>query len=220
MTMPHKTDIIQYLDELEETTRRIGAVNTVVNADGRLIGYNTDGVGALNALRENGQTLEDSKVVMLGAGGTSRAIAHRLAQTPCYTVILNRTVEKARALAEEAAMNAEGVLSSGGLERENVERELADADILINATPVGMNPLGAEIPVDADLLRRSLTVFELVYNPVKTRLLMEARNVGAKTIDGIQMLVYQAAASFEIWTGVKAPVDAMMKAAEEVRPSI
>ncbi len=215
VTMPHKIDVTRHLDELDETAKNVGSVNTILNRNGLLIGYTTDGIGALRALRYNGVDPSGKKIVLLGAGGASRSVSFTLAKEASEIVILNRTVEKAERLANDltfllgdgAKVRAEG-LSDG-----NLKKELVDADVLVNATSVGMHPKEEETPVDRHFLRPKLVVFDLVYEPFETRLLREAREVGARTLDGLAMLVHQGAASFEIWTGVSAPIEVMMKAA-------
>lgn len=215
VTMPLKVDVIQYLDQLDENAKTMGAVNTILNSKGYLIGYNTDGKGAVMALKESNQSPADRKIVILGAGGASRAVSYSLAPEAREAVILNRTVEKAEELAKELAIRFGDKVRYGKLCRSQIGKELKDADLLINATSVGMRPKEDKTPVDQDLLRPDLTVFDLVYDPLETRLLKEARSVGAKTIKGLTMLVYQGAASFEVWTGKRAPIDVMMKAARE-----
>ena len=215
VTMPHKTAIIPYLDELDETARKTGSVNTVFNNNGRLVGYTTDGVGALNALKHAGVDPSDKRIVILGAGGASRSISFTLAEHASELVILNRTFSKAKALKDaiRKALGDRAKVRASPLTDEKLSVELADADILINATSVGMKPNENETPVKQIYLREDLVVFDLIYEPLETRLLREAKSIGAKVVDGLSMLVHQGAASFEIWTGIKAPVDVMMKAA-------
>lgn len=213
VTMPLKIAVIQYLDQIDENAKTIGAVNTILNSEGKLVGYNTDGKGALMALEDGNQSPADRKIVILGAGGASKAVSYSLAPEAREVVILNRTVEKAEKLAKELTSRFGDKMRYGKLCKSQIEKELKDADLLINATSVGMRPNEGETPVDRDLLRPDLTVFDLVYDPLETRLLKEAKSVGAKTIEGLPMLVYQGAASFEIWTGKKAPIDVMMRAA-------
>ncbi|MCD6465190.1 shikimate dehydrogenase [Candidatus Bathyarchaeota archaeon] len=215
VTMPHKTAIIPYLDELDETARKTGSVNTVLNNNGRLIGYTTDGVGALNALKHAGVDPSGKRIVILGAGGASRSISFTLAEHASELVILNRTFSKAKALKDaiRKALGDRAKVRALPLTDENLSVELADADILINATSVGMKPNENETPVKQIYLREDLVVFDLIYEPLETRLLREAKSIGAKVVDGLSMLVHQGAASFEIWTGIKAPVDVMMEAA-------
>lgn len=212
VTMPLKTRIVSYMDRLDPSAERIGAVNTVLNEEGRLIGHNTDGLGALTALRAHGQDPTNKKVLILGAGGASRAVSYALSGDAREIVILNRTVWKARALANELNKAFGKRVRHGRLDEKELEKELEDVDILINATPLGMHPNENETPVSRRLLRSDLTVFDLVYNPPETRLLREAREIGAKTINGLAMLVHQGALSFEIWTGRRAPIDVMLKA--------
>jgi len=217
VTMPHKISVIQYLDELDWNAEKVGSVNTIMNRNGRLIGYTTDGIGALNALKHNGVNLRGKKIVILGAGGASRSVSSALMREAGELVILNRTVAKAEKLVSDlhSLIEEHAEIRYEGLTGGNLRKELEDADILINATPVGMKPREDEMPVDEDNLHPNLVVFDLVYNPVETKLLRKARLVGAKTINGLSMLIHQGAASFEIWTGVKAPIHVMMKAAEE-----
>ena len=217
VTMPHKISIIQYLDELDEDAERVGSVNTVLNRDGRLIGYTTDGVGALNALKNNGVDPKGKKIVILGAGGASRSVSFALIREARELVILNRTVRRAERLVCDLhrLVKEDEKVRSGRLTEENLKKELKDADILINATPVGMAPNEDKMLVKEGHLHPNLVVFDLIYNPIETKLLRKAKMVGAKTINGLSMLIHQGAASFEIWTGLKAPIHVMMKAAEE-----
>ncbi|MGQ9623897.1 MAG: shikimate dehydrogenase [Candidatus Bathycorpusculaceae bacterium] len=215
VTMPLKTAVIQHLDKLDPNTKKIGAVNTILNNDGTLTGYNTDGLGALEALRANGQNPEGKNILILGAGGAARAVAFALCEKASGMTILNRTQEKAEILAEELSKNFGKKIKHGGFNEETLKREVKKADILVNATSAGMAPQENETPVNMKLLHPNLTVFDLVYNPPETRLLREAKAIGAKTVDGICMLVHQGALSFKIWTGRKAPVDVMIKACQK-----
>ncbi|MCW4026619.1 MAG: shikimate dehydrogenase, partial [Candidatus Bathyarchaeota archaeon] len=206
VTMPHKIDVIQYLDELDETAENVGSVNTILNKGGTLVGHTTDGIGAVSALRHNGADPSGKEIVLLGAGGASRSVSFTLAEEALELVILNRTVEKAETLTEDLAdlLGDDSKVRAAELNNDNLEKELRDADILVNATSVGMYPENRETLVDRTLLRPDLVVFDLVYEPLETRLLREAREMGARTVDGLTMLVHQGAASFEIWTGVSA----------------
>jgi shikimate dehydrogenase len=217
VTMPYKIDVIHYLDELDETAKTIGSVNTILNENGRLIGYTTDGKGALEALRYSGVNPAGKKVVILGAGGASRSVSLTMVKEVKELVILNRTLGKAKELVKElvASQGVNATIRFGELNYRKTKQELENADILINATSVGMRPQDTSMPVDTSLLRSDLVVFDLVYEPLETRLLSEAKKKGATTVDGLAMLVFQGALSFEIWTGEKAPVEAMMKAASD-----
>jgi shikimate dehydrogenase len=212
VTMPLKTAVIQHLDKLDPNAEKIGAVNTVLNNNGTLTGYNTDGLGALEALKAKGQNPVGKNILILGAGGAARAVAFALCKDAKDMTILNRTPEKARILAEELSRIFGKKVKFGGLSEETLRNEVKKAEILVNATAVGMAPKTNETPVNMKLLHSNLTVFDLVYNPPETRLLKEAKALGAKTVDGICMLVHQGALSFQIWTGRRAPVDVMTRA--------
>jgi len=214
VTMPLKEDVIRHLDRLDESAEAIGAVNTILNNKEGLIGYNTDGKGALMALEASNQSPADRKIVILGAGGASRAVSYSLVKEARELVILNRTLERAEKLAGELRSKFGDKVRYVKLCRDQIRKELEDADLLVNATSIGMSPHENKTPVDRGLLRPDLAVFDLVYDPPETRLLKEAKSVGARTIEGLTMLVYQGAASFKIWTNKKAPIDVMMKAAK------
>ncbi len=209
ITIPHKVAVIQFLDELDHLADKIGAINTIVNNDGVLKGYNTDATGFLQALRERGIEPKGKRVVVLGAGGASRAISFILAERGSSLVILNRTWDKAKICADRISEIFQSEATALKLNRENLAAALSQADILVNATSVGMSPNINETPVTSNLLKPGLVVFDIVYNPIKTRLRREAEEAGAKTISGLDMLVWQGALAFEKWTGLKAPVGVM-----------
>ena len=215
VTIPHKVAVIPFLDELDELAEKIGAVNTLVNDKGLLKGYNTDAAGLLQALLERGVEPEGKDVVILGAGGASRAISYALAERGASLTIINRLLELDWAEALASRISADFGREAAALELtdENLARVLKEADVLVNATSVGMSPESGESPVAARQLKSGLTVFDAVYNPLRTRLLREAEAVGAATISGINMLVWQGALAFEKWTGQKAPVDLMREVA-------
>jgi len=211
VTIPHKITVIPFLDELDPLAEKIGAVNTIVNDGGVLKGYNTDASGFLQVLLEKGIEPGGKNMVILGAGGASRAISFTIAERGGHLVILNRQLELD--WAEELAQRISQVFKKGGkameLNEENLATALEDADILVNATSVGMSPDTDETPLLAKFLKPGLIVFDIVYNPIKTRLLQEAEEAGAETISGLDMLVWQGALAFEKWTGLKAPVELM-----------
>ena len=213
VTMPHKKAVISYLDEVDKTARFLSAVNTIHNRNGTLFGFNTDGVGALQALVENGVKVEGKKVLLLGAGGAARAIAYELAQKTDQLVILNRTPKPAIELASFLKKAFKVEVTGDPLSPITIKNEIAEADVLINATSVGMKPEDDLTPVPWQLLKRKLAVMDIVYNPIETQLLKDAKAWGAKVVSGVEMLIYQGAASFEIWTGREAPVEVMRKAA-------
>ncbi len=215
VTIPHKVAVIQFLDKLDHLAEKIGAVNTIVNDDGVLTGYNTDGAGFLQALLEGGIEPGGKNIVILGAGGASRAISFSLADRGANLVILNRRLELdwAEELASRISQTFSKEVEALELNRENLARVLDRADIVVNATSMGMTPDIDETPVTSALLKPDLTVFDIVYNPIKTRLLREAEAAGARTVSGLYMLVWQGALAFEKWTGLKAPIELMREEA-------
>lgn len=213
VTIPHKVAIIPMLDGLDPLAEKIGAVNTVVNDGSNLRGYNTDANGFLQALLERGIEPREKEVVVLGAGGASRAISYILAEKNAHLTILNRQLELdwAEELAHRIYHDFEKEVRVRELSSRYLAAALEGAEILVNATSVGMSPDSQESPVPAELLRSDLVVFDIVNNPVKTRLLKDSQAVGARTIEGVEMLVWQGALAFEKWTGQKAPFDLMRK---------
>ncbi|MBI4303161.1 MAG: shikimate dehydrogenase [Chloroflexi bacterium] len=211
VTIPHKVEVMQFIDELDGLAEKIGAVNTISNDNGVLKGYNTDATGFLQALLEKGVEPKGKRVVILGAGGASRGISFILADRGAELSILNRLQELdwAKELSKHISQTFGKEVGALELNRENLKKVLGKADILVNATSVGMSPNINETAVEPDLLRPGLVVFDIVYNPIKTRLLMEAEAAGARTIGGLDMLVWQGALAFEKWTGQKAPVELM-----------
>ena len=210
VTIPHKIEVIRHLDELDEVAGLIGAVNTIDFKN--LKGYNTDGIGAIKAIEEVTK-VKDKNVVVAGAGGASRAISFYLAKFGAASItILNRNVEKAQSLARDVSKSdlIDEVKSDS---ISQINSYLSDADILVDTTPLGMDPHIDDEPIaKADAMHEDLVVFDAVYNPNETVLIKEAIKAGAKPVYGIKMLLYQGAESFEIWTGKKAPIDVMEKA--------
>jgi shikimate dehydrogenase len=213
ITIPHKVEVMKHIDSADKLALEIGAVNTILNRNGRLFGFNTDGIGAVRAIEESGTSLEGKKVVLVGSGGAARAIAFSISRRIDGLTILNRRVERARGLALDLMKKRKSKVIFGGLSEQTLRRELSNARILINATSVGMFPSISRSVVDSSLLRKDLTVFDIVYNPLETRLLREASSVGARTVNGIGMLVHQGAEAFRLWTGKDAPVEHMRKVA-------
>lgn len=212
VTMPHKQLIMKYLDEVDSAAKSIGAVNTILSLDGKFVGFNTDGVGALNALRENDVSLYNKKLLLLGAGGAGRAIAFHAAQETIELVILNRTVNKAKALAKFLRRRYGKKVAGNLLSPVLIEKELENADVLINATSVGMYPQTDRSLVDLSWLRQGLCVMDIIYSPLETKLARDAKSTGAKVVSGVEMLVHQGAVSFEIWTKQPAPIQIMKQA--------
>ncbi|MBN1188916.1 MAG: shikimate dehydrogenase [Dehalococcoidales bacterium] len=213
VTMPHKIAVIPFLDEVDDLAAKIGAVNTVVNENGVLKGYNTDASGFLRMLSTADITIENKRVLVLGAGGACRAVACVLAERGAEITIINRSFAPAVELAAWISREAHRKVDVLDLSTGNMESCLKKADILVNTTSVGMSPVSNETLVPEKLLRSGLSVVDIIYNPIRTRLLQEAENKGAKVISGLEMLVQQGAEAFEIWTGEKAPVNEMRRAA-------
>jgi shikimate dehydrogenase len=217
VTIPHKVAVMPLLNELEPLAERIGAVNTIVNDSGRLKGYNTDGGGFLRTLLEKGVELRNKKAIVIGAGGVSKGICFNLVERGAEIVILNRRQEIGWAVELAAAISGcfKKEVRVLELNNKNLAVVLDSADILINATSVGMNPDVGQSIVPAKMLRAELVVFDVVYNPMKTKLLNEAEDAGAVTISGMDMLIWQGALAFELWTGIEAPIDIMKTKAFE-----
>jgi len=213
VTIPHKVEVISFLDKVDPLVEKIGAVNTIVNDGGVLTGYNTDATGFLQALLEKGVEPKGKTTVILGAGGASRAISFILAERGAHLVILNRQLELdwAEELAQRISQIFNKEVKALVLNEGNLAEVLERAEVLVNATSVGMSPNIDETPVPARLLKPGLVVFDSVYNPIKTGLLREAEAAGAQTIGGLDMLVWQGALAFEKWTGQKAPFELMKR---------
>ena len=228
VTVPHKEAVIRHLDQVDDWAGKAGAVNTIVNEGTKLTGYNTDGAGFLRALEEDGRfSPEGCSVLILGAGGSARGVALALASRGVEAItIANRTLSRAQVLAELVVKH----WSSGGAGKTpkieaislgHPDAELAAAaavsDLVVNCTTVGMKhgPDENRSPMPRRYISSSALIYDLVYNPPETPLLRDAVNAGAAALGGLPMLVYQGAASFELWTGKKAPVEIMLRAAVE-----
>lgn len=207
VTIPFKQDALD-LVEPDDLAARIGAVNTIDfsnSAAEQPTGYNTDAAGALRALREHEVTIENAAAVVVGAGGAGRAISFALSDAGADVAIANRTESTAHDLADDVP-GATG----HDLADDTLDSLLAQADVLVNATSVGMEDDATLVPADA--LHAELVVMDAVYRPLETRLLRDAAAVGARTVDGAWMLLYQGVEAFELWTGRDAPVDEMNEA--------
>jgi shikimate dehydrogenase len=212
VTIPHKVDVMRYLDKISPEAELIGAVNTIVNEGGTLVGYNTDGIGYLRSLQEEvGIDLKESAVLIVGAGGAARAIAAQMALIPVKKIWLaNRTWERAVAIAEHLAH----LTDVQAIRMEEVPDLLPKVGLVVNTTSVGMYPRVDQVPIQTDHIHQGMVVSDLIYNPRETRLLKEAKERGAITHSGIGMFVYQGAESFTLWTGLPAPVDVMRQTVE------
>jgi shikimate dehydrogenase len=198
VTIPHKVAVMGYLDEVEDTAATIGAVNTIVNNNGHLIGYNTDSQGALEALKTK-TAIQGKSVAIIGAGGAARAIGFGLVAAGGQVTILNRS----RTNGERLAADLQADFSPLN------EWQPHRYEILINTTPIGMHPETDASPIPENGLSKEMVVMDIVYNPLETKFLKDAAARGCQTINGVDMFVFQGAYQFELWTGQKAPVEVM-----------
>ncbi|MDO8427908.1 MAG: shikimate dehydrogenase [Candidatus Diapherotrites archaeon] len=215
VTIPFKTEIINHLDQLDPSAQTVAAVNTFVNEKGKLTGYNTDGLGAIKAIQTK-LNPKNKVITILGCGGAGKAIAHSLqlaGVSKINLMDLNKTkaCELAKKLEEHSKHKQITVVINTEQELLN---ELKKTDILINCSPIGMSPNADDSPISKQLLHSSLTVLDIVYNPIQTKLITDAKKLGCTVITGEKMLFEQALASFEIFTGKKAPRLEMLQALE------
>jgi len=200
ITIPHKVAVMEFLDEVDDMAGKIGAVNTIINRNGKITGYNFDSIGAVKAIKEK-IGINNKDVAILGAGGAARAVGYGIISEGGRPTILNRTKDKGEKLAAD--------LGSEFCALEDFKR--VKCDILINTTSVGMEPNLNGMPVEKEHLNKGMIIMDIVYNPLRTRLLKAAKDMGCTTIDGVSMFVFQGAGQFELWTGKKAPTDLMRK---------
>ena len=214
VTVPHKEAVIPFLDEVDDWASTAGAVNTIVNREGRLTGHNTDGIGFLRALREGaGFEPRGQAALVLGAGGSARGVVYALARAgAARLVIANRTLKRAQRLAQ---ISSDSGVPADAVALSEARNAASGVSLIVNCTSMGMvhGPDETGSPLSAADIPSTALVNDLVYNPLETPLLREAAQAGASTLGGIQMLVYQGAASFEMWTGQPAPVAVMLEAA-------
>ncbi len=216
ITIPHKVTALDCVDEIDETARIIGCINTVVNDNGRLHGSNSDGLGALGALREAGADPKGSRTLVLGSGGAARAIAVTLSRQapPENLTLLGVDEEELELLAQDVQRQGDSHVSSARLTPDSIRKELERADILLHCSPIGMHPNEDQSLVPPELLKETLTVLDVVYNPRRTKLIQDAEQVGCRTILGLEMFLGQAFVQFELWTGVQAPRRVMREIVE------
>lgn len=216
VTIPHKVSAMNCLDEIDDTARHIGAINTIVKTDDTLTGYNTDASGALQALRQAQTPLANTRVLVLGSGGAARAIAFGLAlHEPIAGMTILGIVDDERAtLAADLRKGTTISIEEAHLNEGTLESAIAQSQVLIHCTPLGMHPKVDHTCVPQSLLKPHLTVMDIVYNPRETYLLREAKEVGCSTIPGLEMFLNQAVAQFELWTGQKAPTNVMREILE------
>lgn len=207
VTTPHKVAIMEYLDEIAPLARQIGAVNTVVHRDGKLIGYNTDGIGFVRALQSISEDpLQEKRILLIGAGGASRAIYFSLADVGVKEIdIANRTRDKAKNLISGCMAN----VNSHALSLECAAENQGEYDIIIQTTTIGMHPHVEYTPLEIRSLKQGTIVSDIIYNPFETKILGDAKEQGAIIQNGIDMFVYQGALAFEMWTGCVPNIDRM-----------
>jgi shikimate dehydrogenase len=224
ITIPYKETTLHLIDEVDDFASLVGAVNTVVNRDGKLVGFNTDAYGFLKALRDDTKFKpENKKVVILGAGGAARAVCFALLQEKISSLIIaNRTLAKAESLAVSLAKYAANNKMSTEIaampwQSSKITQAVANCQLIVNCTSLGMKSSSyeEESALVSDLIPKDALVYDLVYNPKETPLLRMAQKAGAHTIGGLPMLVYQGAASFKLWAGREAPLDIMFSAAKQ-----
>jgi shikimate dehydrogenase len=217
VTIPHKIEAMNYVDEIAEVDRSIGSINTIINDNGKLIGLGTDGPGALKALVDAGVALDGKSVLMLGAGGASRAIAFTLARNTKLNKLTLMDINKAmlQGLAADLRAGTAARIEAEALTDGSLATAMLHADVIINCTPIGMHPKEDASLVPVELFRPGQAVFDIVYNPLETRLLADARSRGLTVISGVEMFINQAVLQFRQFTSVDAPVEVMRRVVME-----
>ena len=213
VTLPHKIEVINYLDEINGLDRSIGSINTVVNENGKLIGMGTDGPGALKALADAGVELSGKCVAMVGAGGVARAIAFTLIQKAGVRKIslLDINEQMLHGLERDLKTGTNAEIESFVSNVASIAKVMEYADVIVNCTPIGMHPHEGVSVIPAELFRDGQAVFDVVYNPIQTKLLCDAKVKGLIAVSGIEMFINQAALQFEHFTGVAAPIEEMRR---------
>ncbi|MCK5860942.1 MAG: shikimate dehydrogenase [Candidatus Hydrogenedentes bacterium] len=214
VTIPHKVNVMEYLDEVDVLAQKVGCVNTVINNDGRLIGAITDGLGTLRAFEQASVSLKDKTILFVGTGGAARAVAFAMTDTcsPRELRILGRTPSRMQTLVDDLTAGSNVPIRGGSLQ-DDLPQAVAASDIIIQATPIGMHGHAAgESAVPAGLFRPEHIVFDMVYRPMKTQFIKDAEAVGCVSILGLEMLLNQAILQFELWTEQSAPEEVMRNA--------
>jgi shikimate dehydrogenase len=217
ITIPHKIEAMEYVDEISAADRAIGSINTVIHEDGKLIGLGTDGPGALKALVDAGVDLAGKKVLMLGCGGAARAIAFTLALRCglAEMIMLDINPTLLEGLTADLRAGTPCPISGAALNAAEIAAAMARAEIVIQCTPIGMDPQVDATLIPAALFRSGQVIFDVVYNPLETKLLREAKAAGLQTISGVEMFINQAVLQFEQFTGVAAPYPVMRQVVME-----
>lgn len=210
VTIPHKETIIKYLDEIDPISEKMGAINTIKNDDGYLKATNTDAAGARKSLIDAGFMIEGKNIVFIGSGGAARSIAYILSEDAKKIVLTDIVEERAVTVAREITKNMEANVEGKLASAKVLAEEIKHADLLINATPIGMHPKEGDSPISKDLLHQELFIFDVIYNPMETQLMKEAAEIGCKTLSGLDMLINQGVIAFKWWTG-KIPDSKLMK---------
>ena len=217
VTIPHKVEIMKYMDEIDDVDQSIGSINTVIHENGKLRGFGTDGPGALKALADAGVDPDKKRILMLGSGGAARAISfnlarHTLLESLCILDIDETMLEN---LAGDLKKGTQAVVVSEVLTDKSLSAGMENADIILHCTPMGMHPNEEVSLIPAELFRPGQVVFDIVYTPLETKLLSRARSCGLQTISGVEMFIHQAVLQFERFTGVSAPVEVMRRVVME-----
>lgn len=218
VTIPHKINIMEFLDELDPVAATIGAVNTIRIENGRSKGFNTDGEGFIQSLEEeSGITVKGKRFFIIGSGGAARSISMTLAFRGAKKIYLcNRTAEKAELLATEINKKIRSCTEVVINDQSHQKQALDQCDVLVNSTSIGMHPNIDFMPIDDSLLRKELIVADIVYNPRETKLLQVAKAKGCPIVPGVGMLVYQGVEAFKLWTGVQPPVEEMREKVQQL----
>ncbi len=211
VTIPHKIEAMRWVDDVADVDRSIGSINTIVHEDGRLLGFGTDGPGALKALTDAGVTVADARVLLLGAGGAARAIGFTLARTAGIAELALLDINEAmvRELAADLRAGTAVPIADAVMTPDALAAAMARADIVIHCTPIGMYPKVDASVVPAEFFRPEQVVFDIVYTPLETKLLADARTRGCRIVPGIEMFLNQAVLQFERFTGADAPIEVM-----------
>jgi shikimate dehydrogenase len=204
VTIPHKVEVMKLMDKLDQSAKDIHAVNTVKFGETKT-GYNTDGIGFLESLKEEEINPTNKNVLVIGAGGASRAILVSLKNEGAKIFLTNRTKQKALDLNQELNLNATII----DFDQPTLEKYLSTINIIVNTTSIGMHPNENASPILKELLKPNHVIFDVIYNPLKTKLIKDAQEIGCKTISGVNMLVHQGAQSLRIWLGIEPPIQAM-----------
>jgi shikimate dehydrogenase len=217
VTIPHKVEVMQYMDDIADVDRSIGAINTVVHDPGKLVGLNTDGPGALKALVDAGVDLDGKRLLILGSGGAARAIAFTLAWDNRLAELKLLDIDAAmlKELATDLSTGTRARIGSELMNDQTLAAAMETADVIIHCTPIGMQPKEDASLVPPALFRPGQVVFDIVYTPLETKLLSEARAKGLQTISGVEMFVNQAVLQFERFTGAQAPIEVMHRVVME-----